>query len=1135
MDAGVPFGSDLLDTSMPDNAQGYGEHAEVVAIQETLLDQLGRTWHGPAGMLSLPPDWQRWPETTAARDRLRSLISSEIRDGNLWAVKDPRSSRLLPLWIDLLTELGISLSTLVCVRHPDAVAGSLVLRNAMSPKHAFELWRTHHQDIRSAPSVGASFSHGAAGVESVSRSTAASMHSPPVYVDYDGLLNDPNSMFARVLEELSLPCTPEIVERATARIDPNLRHHCSRTAAWNEDRTRHWDQVTAALGDLESASLREAQDAALALYAQLGGENEAVHRNVRSRPDPGSAPPTLSVSVIVRTRDRTLFLPRAMRSILAQTYSRWHTVVINDGGNPGAVDSVLEPYRAALGDRLTRIDFPVSRGMEAASNEGIRSRTDDCVVIHDDDDSWAPEFLEATVGHLERSGAAGVVTASMWVDEITDSGQVVELGRTRFTPEFDAVNLQGICASNRFPPIAYVYRRALYDDVGPYREDLPVLGDWEFNVRALQRASIDFLPSALAHWHRRPTSDLHPNSDDNLHKKVEQKLRDEWARASGTVSLALGGWANDLSRDLARSEQKIGEQVGLRLEQHLNAMAGLEEAATERLGQVALRLEQHLTTAAGLVQASADRIDHEVALRLEQHLTTAASLGEASADKIGHEVALRLEHHLTAAASLGEAMAERIDREVALRLEQHLSASASLGEAVTKRVAHEFALQTEHRLAAFREEEAASRAAVMRNTVWGVVPTGRVHVAGDMPTGSQQSLGEDPQLIYRLPEVLPAGNYTVECRLSVPSSRGRVELFYSSTEHHTAEQSVELVAAPRDTFVGTFEAEDEVAHLRVDPMQAPGPFFGGALTIRRSAGAAPRLPDFLCIGAQRAGTTWLYEALSAHPGIYLPPCKELHALDDIAGIDRERWMAYRLQFLAGAQAAVSNDRSDRTSAGWRTLAWAGRFATTRHLDMDWYRSLFADAGSTQLSGDITPSYAVLPEQAVARAARAMPALKVVFMIRDPIYRALSGALHECTTAIGRRTTPDLETFVQALEDDRCISRSSYRTTIERWERYLQPGALHVFFFDDIAANPTELLDRVYSALGLSAIDSPSPQPGRVNENPVALDVPPALLCRLAVRFLDDIEWLAQRYGGPVKDWEKNARQLIENGRPEKIP
>ena len=43
-------------------------------------------------------------------------------------------------------------------------------------------------------------------------------------------------------------------------------------------------------------------------------------------------------------------------------------------------------------------------------------------------------------------------------------------------------------------------------------------------------------------------------------------------------------------------------------------------------------------------------------------------------------------------------------------------------------------------------------------------------------------------------------------------------------------------------------------------------------------------PTFICIGAQKAGTTWLYENLSRHPDVVMPPMKEIHYFDCAYGL-----------------------------------------------------------------------------------------------------------------------------------------------------------------------------------------------------------------------------------------------------------
>src|ERR1700757_3086986 len=45
-------------------------------------------------------------------------------------------------------------------------------------------------------------------------------------------------------------------------------------------------------------------------------------------------------------------------------------------------------------------------------------------------------------------------------------------------------------------------------------------------------------------------------------------------------------------------------------------------------------------------------------------------------------------------------------------------------------------------------------------------------------------------------------------------------------------------------------------------------------------------PDFLCVGAHKSGTTWLYQQLDSHPDFWMPPVKELHYFDQLSRVQR---------------------------------------------------------------------------------------------------------------------------------------------------------------------------------------------------------------------------------------------------------
>ncbi|MFC6352099.1 MULTISPECIES: glycosyltransferase [Stenotrophomonas] len=139
---GVFLGRDLMAPG-PDNPKGFWEHVGVVDIHERLLDALGRSWDDPR---TLPDGWLETPAAEAAREQLRELLLAEFGEQPLWAMKDPRLCRLLPLWLPLLAEMGIAASAVIVARDPREVASSLWARNRWPGALSRELWVRHVSD-----------------------------------------------------------------------------------------------------------------------------------------------------------------------------------------------------------------------------------------------------------------------------------------------------------------------------------------------------------------------------------------------------------------------------------------------------------------------------------------------------------------------------------------------------------------------------------------------------------------------------------------------------------------------------------------------------------------------------------------------------------------------------------------------------------------------------------------------------------------------------------------------------------------------------------------------------------------------------------------------------------------------------
>lgn len=248
-----------------------------------------------------------------------------------------------------------------------------------------------------------------------------------------------------------------------------------------------------------------------------------------------------TVGIITRTKDRPVLLKRALESIVNQSYEDWRLVIVNDGGDPAAVDRLVDHFAAHLRDRVSVIHNPTSLGMEAASNKGIQSIKTRYLTIHDDDDSWAPEFLTIAVAEIEHirrkfPQVAGVITLANAIYERVE-GNIVHIYRFepyRTSEKRGFVSLSELLADNQFAPIQFLFSYSAAESIGFFRTDLPVLGDWDFNIRLLSRYDIFIIPQFLAFYHHRITD--HSGYGNTIHAGKSQHelyakmLKNEWLR-----------------------------------------------------------------------------------------------------------------------------------------------------------------------------------------------------------------------------------------------------------------------------------------------------------------------------------------------------------------------------------------------------------------------------------------------------------------------------------------------------------------------------------------------------------------------------------------------------------------------------
>lgn len=282
-------------------------------------------------------------------------------------------------------------------------------------------------------------------------------------------------------------------------------------------------------------------------------------------------------------------------------------------------------------------------------------------------------------------------------------------------------------------------------------------------------------------------------------------------------------------------------------------------------------------------------------------------------------------------------------------------------------------------------------------------------------------------------------------------------------------------------------------------------------------------PDFLGIGPPKTGTSWLFQNLREHPGVWLPPVKELHWFDQVQDggpypwgrlvFDRDpvvrRWRAYTAMQVRShllARAAVAP-------------AWKLRYVFRCRSDGDYLR-LF-DAAGDRVAGEITPNYADLDDRHVARVAAVAPRARIILTMRNPIERSWS----ECRRLLGRRRNRPVadiphDEIMAFLAGPESLVRSDYVTILARWRRHFPAEQVLAVFLDDIAADPAGTLLDVFRFVGVAAraehVPATVAEKAHVGWGDPA--VPPAYRHRLAELLRDPIARVAGELGGPARAW-----------------
>jgi hypothetical protein len=231
-------------------------------------------------------------------------------------------------------------------------------------------------------------------------------------------------------------------------------------------------------------------------------------------------------------------------------------------------------------------------------------------------------------------------------------------------------------------------------------------------------------------------------------------------------------------------------------------------------------------------------------------------------------------------------------------------------------------------------------------------------------------------------------------------------------------------------------------------------------------------PKFICIGAQKAGTTWLFRNLKNHPEVILRQ-KEFHFFDNY------------------------NDQP-----------------------LSVYSNCF-NIRNKKIAGDITPSYCLIPNEQVEFMHRIMPNAKLIFMLRNPIDRAWSGLLmHFFKRKEISEAALSEEKMIAYLKKEPVLNRGLYSKSIKKFLSYYPMDQLLILDFDRVASEPESLLKEVYEYIGVATdlLESKFDPTKKIHARTKDLEMPEKVRAFLEDTYRSELELLSKSHPKIAGKW-----------------
>jgi len=227
------------------------------------------------------------------------------------------------------------------------------------------------------------------------------------------------------------------------------------------------------------------------------------------------------VSVIVRTKDRTDCLSKAIKSVADQSFPNIELVVVNDGGE-NIADILADNKKGAIRE-LKYLNFEKNQGRVNAANAGLQAAKGDFLIFLDDDDWFGNTHIEGLANSLSDEQEVSIVYSSVTCVELIDDKWVEH---SIFDYPFDPVRL---LVENYIPIHSALFSRSILDAGCRFDTEFDRLEDWDFWLQASAVSDFKHVKQNTAFYRKSQDSGFGVKQDQVEDNRFRMAIYRKWS------------------------------------------------------------------------------------------------------------------------------------------------------------------------------------------------------------------------------------------------------------------------------------------------------------------------------------------------------------------------------------------------------------------------------------------------------------------------------------------------------------------------------------------------------------------------------------------------------------------------------